>query len=90
MTEFRSIVITGASGGIGTELARAFAGPGVALALIARDAARIEPLAEACRAAGAEGGGGGVSTSAIARRCTPFWRPMTSIIPWISLLPTRA
>ncbi|MEI2387017.1 SDR family NAD(P)-dependent oxidoreductase [Breoghania sp. JC706] len=53
MNDFRSIVITGASGGIGTELARAFARPGVVLALIARDAARIEPLADACREAGA-------------------------------------
>ncbi|MDJ0932165.1 SDR family NAD(P)-dependent oxidoreductase [Breoghania sp.] len=46
-------MITGASGGIGSELARAFAGPGVSLALIARDAQRLEPLARECEAAGA-------------------------------------
>ncbi|WP_319774136.1 SDR family NAD(P)-dependent oxidoreductase [Breoghania sp.] len=53
MASYRSIVITGASGGIGTELAKAFAAPGVSLALIARDESRLKPLAEVCRSAGA-------------------------------------
>ncbi|HYM01702.1 MAG TPA: SDR family NAD(P)-dependent oxidoreductase [Stellaceae bacterium] len=50
----RSILITGASGGIGAALARAYAGPGVALALVSRNADRLERVAEPCRRAGAE------------------------------------
>ncbi|MGY0788204.1 SDR family NAD(P)-dependent oxidoreductase [Azospirillum argentinense] len=53
MRDPRSIVITGASSGIGEELARAYAAPGVALALSGRDSARLEAVAERCRAAGA-------------------------------------
>lgn len=53
MRDPRSIVITGASSGIGGELARAYAAPGVALALSGRDSARLEAVAERCRAAGA-------------------------------------
>jgi short-subunit dehydrogenase len=49
----KRILITGASSGIGSALARHYAGPGVALALSGRDAARLEGVAEACRAAGA-------------------------------------
>ena len=48
-----SILITGASSGIGAALARAYAAPGVALALTGRDRARLAGVAEACRAAGA-------------------------------------
>jgi short-subunit dehydrogenase len=50
---FTSIVITGASSGIGEALARAYAAPGVALALNGRDGARLRTVAEACRAKGA-------------------------------------
>lgn len=49
-----TVVITGASGGIGAALARAYARPGRRLALTGRDAARLDAVATACRAAGAE------------------------------------
>ena len=49
----RSILITGASSGIGEALARHYAGPGVRLALSGRDSARLEAVADACRARGA-------------------------------------
>lgn len=54
MKRFSSIVITGASSGIGEALALDYAAPGVALALTGRDAARLEAVAAACRAKGAE------------------------------------
>jgi short-subunit dehydrogenase len=54
------IAITGASDGIGAELARQAAGKGVWLALAARNLDKLEAVAEACRARGAE---------AIAVRC---------------------
>ena len=53
MKVFSSIVITGASSGIGEALALDYAAPGVALALTGRDAARLEVVAVACRAKGA-------------------------------------
>ena len=49
----RSILITGGSSGIGEALARAYAAPGVSLALSGRDAGRLTEVAEACRASGA-------------------------------------
>ncbi len=49
-----SILITGASSGIGAALALEFAGPDVRLALTGRDKARLNAVAETCRAAGAE------------------------------------
>jgi len=49
----RSLVITGASSGIGAALALRYAEPGVCLALTGRDAARLAAVAERCRAAGA-------------------------------------
>jgi short-subunit dehydrogenase len=52
MKRFSSIVITGASSGIGEALALDYAAPGVALALTGRDAARLEAVAAACRAKG--------------------------------------
>jgi short-subunit dehydrogenase len=53
MNNFSSIVITGASSGIGEALALDYARPGVALALTGRDAGRLEAVATACRAKGA-------------------------------------
>lgn len=49
----RIILITGASGGIGSALARTYARPGVTLLLWGRDATRLEETANACRARGA-------------------------------------
>ncbi len=54
------IAITGASEGIGAELARQFAGKAVWLALAARNLEKLEKVADECRALGAE---------AIAVRC---------------------
>jgi len=48
-----TIVITGASGGLGGALARAYAAPGHALHLFGRDAARLEATATAAASAGA-------------------------------------
>ena len=49
----KTILITGASSGIGAALARTYAKPGVQLALWGQNAARLETIAAACRAAGA-------------------------------------
>jgi short-subunit dehydrogenase len=49
----RSILITGASSGIGAALARHYAGAGIDLALTGRNEMRLAETAEACRAAGA-------------------------------------
>jgi len=53
MKSFSSIVITGASSGIGEALALDYSAPGAALALTGRDAGRLEAVAGACRAKGA-------------------------------------
>ncbi|MEJ0094362.1 MAG: SDR family NAD(P)-dependent oxidoreductase [Methylocella sp.] len=50
----RSVLITGASSGIGRALALAYAGPGVTLALIGRNSERLEAVGAAARARGAE------------------------------------
>ncbi|MCJ2014459.1 SDR family NAD(P)-dependent oxidoreductase [Methylobacterium sp. J-076] len=49
----RTIVITGASSGIGAALARHYAAAGTRLILVARNATRLERVAEECRARGA-------------------------------------
>jgi short-subunit dehydrogenase len=48
-----AVVISGASSGLGAALARAYAGPGMTLGLIARNAERLAAVAASCRAAGA-------------------------------------
>ncbi|MGE0736501.1 MAG: SDR family NAD(P)-dependent oxidoreductase [Alphaproteobacteria bacterium] len=54
MRDPRSILITGASSGIGEALARDYAAPGIFLALTGRDRARLDAVAAACRDKGAE------------------------------------
>ena len=49
-----SILISGASSGLGAALAEAYAAPGVRLALGGRDTLRLEGIAARCRALGAE------------------------------------
>lgn len=56
----RTILITGASSGIGKSLARRYAGEGCRLALLGRNEQRLAETAGECRALGAE-----VSTAAI-------------------------
>lgn len=51
---FQSILITGASSGLGAALATAYARPGVHLHLGARRADLLAAVAQACRAAGAD------------------------------------
>ncbi|MBX6322161.1 MAG: SDR family NAD(P)-dependent oxidoreductase [Rhodospirillaceae bacterium] len=48
-----SILITGASSGIGAALALHYAGPGVVLALSGRDGRRLDEVSAACRSRGA-------------------------------------
>lgn len=52
-TSPRNILITGATGGLGAALAHHYAAPGIMLALTGRDEARLEAVAQVCRAAGA-------------------------------------
>ena len=54
MVAFSSVLITGASGGLGRALAEGLAAPEVTLHLAGRDAGRLHASAEACRARGAE------------------------------------
>lgn len=52
--EGRSVVITGASAGLGAQLARSFAAAGAQLTLLARRQDRLQQVAEQCRASGAK------------------------------------
>lgn len=54
MKDFASVLITGASSGLGAGLALAFARPGATLHLSGRHPGRLEEVAERCRALGAE------------------------------------
>lgn len=54
MIDPKSILITGASSGLGKALAVAYAGEGITLSLTGRDRGRLEAAADACRAEGAE------------------------------------
>jgi len=54
MRDPRSLLLTGASSGIGEELALAYAGPGVSLALGGRDTARLAAVAAVCTQKGAQ------------------------------------
>lgn len=50
----RTVVVTGASSGIGQSLALEYAAPKVVIGLLGRDVGRLEQVAAACRARGAE------------------------------------
>jgi short-subunit dehydrogenase len=50
---FRVVVVTGASSGLGAELAKAYAAPGVALGLLGRDPQRLAATAKRCETKGA-------------------------------------
>src|SRR3954465_14314240 len=48
----KAVIVTGASSGIGAEIARAIAGAGADLALVGRDAGRLAGVADAVEEAG--------------------------------------
>lgn len=50
---FKTIVITGASGGIGGALAESYAKPGITMGLLGRDVSRLENISIKCREKGA-------------------------------------
>lgn len=54
MTSYQSILITGASSGLGAALAHYYAAPGVFLALSGRQSERLEAVAKECRNKGAK------------------------------------
>ena len=65
--DFNSIVITGASSGIGATLARRLSGPGRALGLIGRNQQRLEAVAAECVAIGAHCRGASIDVRDTAR-----------------------
>lgn len=54
MRDPKTILVTGASSGLGEALARHYAGPGILLVLTGRNLARLDAVAQACQAAGAQ------------------------------------
>lgn len=52
--DYRNIVLTGATGGIGSELAKRLSSPGRRLLLVGRRADELDSVADTCRARGAE------------------------------------
>lgn len=54
MERFSSILITGASSGVGAALAKEYAARGISLFLLGRDNSRLQDVADACRAKGAQ------------------------------------
>ena len=54
MRDPKTILITGASSGIGEALAEAYAGPGITLVLTGRDRERLDAVAARCTAGGAD------------------------------------
>lgn len=51
---FSVVIVTGASSGLGAELAKAYAAPGVTLGLLGRDRERLAATAERCKTMGAD------------------------------------
>ena len=91
--EGKTIIITGASEGIGRALALALAGQRARLALAARSADRLDELAEDCQALGAETlmvlwGPAGGYVSAVALRAagaeSRFERPASYACQYLS------
>lgn len=71
MTDPKTLLITGASGGIGSALAEAYAGQGQTLILLGRDEQRLKDVADRCRGVGAE-----VETASIDVRDTDALREL--------------
>lgn len=67
MRDPRSILITGASSGIGEALALAYAAPGITLALSGRDSGRLTAVVDLCRKRGARVRGDCVDVTDAAR-----------------------
>lgn len=70
-----TVLITGASGGIGRALAELYARPGIALVLHGRDGARLEAVAAACRAKGAQ-----VQTEMLDLRDVAVWMQRLGVL----------